>query len=125
MLIYNENFLDNLHQEVLNEIISCFQKLSIVYQAVQSFRAIFQTKEIESLNMWIQSNNFSEIQHIRKFAQKLKKDFAAVSNSIKYDYTNSLIEGQVNRLKTIKRMMYGRANFDLLKKRVLYQFYKC
>lgn len=86
-------------QEALNEILNSSQELSRVYQSVQSFRAIFENKNIEALNMWIQNNSTSEIQHIKKFAQKLKKDLVAVSNSIKYDYTNGLIEGQVNRLK--------------------------
>ncbi|MBU3183078.1 transposase [Clostridium psychrophilum] len=72
--------------------------------------------------MWIKNNICIEIPALSKFAKTLKRDFDAVSNSLLYNYTNGLLEGQVNRLKTIKRMMYGRANFDLLRQRVLYQF---
>lgn len=38
-----------------------------------------------------------------------------IENSLDYTYTNGILEGNVNRVKTIKRIMYGRANFDLVK----------
>jgi transposase len=48
-------------------------------------------------------------------------DFKAVENALNFGLNNALLEGHVNRLKTIKRQMYGRANLALLKKKVLYQ----
>jgi len=105
-----------------NEIINISVDLSKIYQSIQSYRAIFDEKTTECLINRIKNNINIEIPALSKFAQSLKKDFSAVSNSLIYDYTNGLLEGQVNRLKTIKRMMYGRAKFDLLKQRVLYQF---
>lgn len=79
--------------------------LSKIYQSIQSYRSVFDEKTTESLIKWIKNNINIEIPALSKFAQSLKKDFSAVSNSLIYDYTNGLIEGQVNRLKTIKRMM--------------------
>ena len=109
-------------KDSINEIINISVDLSKIYQSIQSYRAIFDEKTTESLIKWIKNNINIEIPALSKFAQSIKKDFNAVSNSLIYDYTNGLVEGQVNRLKTIKRMMYGRAKFDLLKQRVLYQF---
>ena len=54
-----------------------------------------------------------------RFVDGLKKDIAAVTAAVDTDWSNGQTEGQINRLKTIKRQMYGRANFDLLRKRVL------
>ena len=53
------------------------------------------------------------------FAKGLAKDRAAIDAALSLPWTTSPVEGQVNRLKTIKRAMYGRAGFDLLRQRVL------
>jgi transposase len=47
-------------------------------------------------------------------------DYEAVKNALTYEWSNGQLEGQVNRLKLIKRGMYGRAKFDLLRARVLH-----
>ena len=57
---------------------------------------------------------------LRRFANGIRLDQAAVEAALTLPYSNGQVEGQVNRLKLIKRSMYGRANFDLLKARVLY-----
>nr|MBA2734414.1 transposase [Acidobacteriota bacterium] len=54
-------------------------------------------------------------------AQGLLADEAAVRNALSSVWSNGQVEGQVNRLKMIKRQMYGRAKFDLLRARVLHQ----
>jgi transposase len=59
------------------------------------------------------------VKALRSFAESLKKDEAAVRAALRLEWSNGQVEGQVNRLKTIKRQMYGRAEFDLLRKRVL------
>lgn len=56
------------------------------------------------------------------FVWGLKQDQQAVTASMNSQWSNGQVEGQVNRLKLIKRQMYGRANLDLLKARVLHQF---
>ena len=56
---------------------------------------------------------------LRGFAEGLKKDEAAVRAALRLEWSNGQVEGQVNRLKTIKRQMFGRAKFDLLRRRVL------
>lgn len=74
-----------------------------------------------SVDSWTQQAWQPEVpREIRTFATGLKSDFAAVNAGLTTAWNNGLLEGQVNRLKLIKRQMYGRAKFDLLKKRVLY-----
>ena len=58
-------------------------------------------------------------EEIAEFRLGLRQDYDAVKAALIYDWSNGQVEGQVNRLKTIKRQMYGRANFDLLRQRVL------
>jgi transposase len=56
---------------------------------------------------------------LRGFAKGLRKDWAAVTAGLTLPYSSGTVEGHVNRIKMIKRQMYGRANPDLLRKRVL------
>ena len=56
---------------------------------------------------------------ISSFANGLQRDLTAVSAGLSLPWSNGQVEGQINRLKLIKRSMYGRASFDLLRHRVL------
>jgi len=61
----------------------------------------------------------SNIREIKGFVTGLKRDQAAVEAALQYAWSNGQTEGQVNRLKNLKRQMYGSAKFDLLKARLL------
>lgn len=117
----NYNELTEKNQLILNEIVQSSLQLSKTYQSIQSFRDIILNKDSRSLVYWIDNNIKSEITHIKKFAQSLKKDVVAVSNRLNHEYTNAVLEGHANRLKNVKHMMYGRANFDLLRQRALFK----
>ena len=58
---------------------------------------------------------------INKFITSLKTDFEAVINAASYGISNGITEGNVNKLKQIKRDMYGRASYKLLRQKVIYQ----
>ena len=62
----------------------------------------------------------SGIKELAGFAEGLKKDRDAVVEALRSEWSNGQTEGQINRLKYLKRQMYGRAKFDLLKARVLH-----
>jgi transposase len=61
----------------------------------------------------------SGIGSLARFAAGIERDFAAVLSAAETCWSNGQVEGQVNRLKTLKRQMYGRAGFALLRARVL------
>lgn len=69
---------------------------------------------------WIEAVELTELKALKQFARGLLRDFEAVYAACCSPWSNGQVEGQVNRLKFIKRQMYGRANFDLLRLRVLY-----
>ena len=64
----------------------------------------------------------SEIKELQREACGLQRDKAAVLTGLTLSYNNGQTEGQVTRIKLIKRMMYGRAGFALLRQRVLHRF---
>ena len=86
---------------------------------MMNFRTIVRHKKGEKLSDWIARAKRSGIEKLEGFAKSIQIDYLAVEAGIYLEYSNGQVEGQVNRLKNIKRQMYGRANFDLLKIRVL------
>lgn len=76
-------------------------------------------REPEKLKEWYEKANSCQIKALENFARGIKEDWAAVENGVTYQWSNGQVEGQVNRLKMLKRQMYGRASHELLKKRFL------
>jgi transposase len=83
------------------------------------FRAVFQKSEGQALQAWMMRAQNSGIGPLARFAAGLQKDFSAVAAAVETNWSNGQVEGQINRLKTLKRQMYGRAGFALLRARVL------
>jgi transposase len=83
------------------------------------FADLVRRKQPDKLAQWLEKAEESAIRAITGFAAKLKDDLDAVRNGITYEWSNGQVEGQVNRLKMLKRQMYGRASHELLKKRFL------
>jgi len=68
---------------------------------------------------WIEAAISSGFPRIAQFARTLRRDLRAVELAVTEPWSNGPLEGHINRLKMIKRQMYGRAGFALLKARVL------
>ncbi len=83
------------------------------------FREVFQRGEGQALRVWMMRARDSGIGSLSRFAAGLQKDFSAVVAAVETDWSNGQVEGQINRLKMLKRQMYGRAGFALLRARVL------
>ena len=77
-------------------------------------------RQPDTWNGWIEQACAAETAaDLRVFANGLRGDEAAVRPALSLGWSNGQLEGQVNRLKTLKRQMYGRAKFDLLRERFL------
>lgn len=87
---------------------------------VQEFSRVLSQDDPIQLQAWVDLTQEPAIlRPIRQFAKNLRRDWDAVLQAVSQPWSNGQVEGQVNRLKMIKRQMYGRANFDLLRARVL------
>ncbi len=73
-----------------------------------------------ALQQWVEAAKESEIPELKAFAAKLLQDLEAVVAAMVWLHSQGQTEGRVNKLKLIKRSMYGRGKFDLLRQRVLY-----
>jgi transposase len=88
---------------------------------VKAFRDVMHNRQVEQLDDWIRRATTSGVRELRRFALGLQKDKAAVRASVSQKWSNGQVEGQVTKLKLVKRQMYGRAKFDLLRARVLHR----
>jgi transposase len=84
------------------------------------FGALVRTKDHPALTTWFERAEVSSQPEIRSFATGLRRDQAAVEAAITSMWSNGQTEGQVNRLKALKRQMFGRAKLDLLRQRFLH-----
>jgi transposase len=80
---------------------------------------MFHQADSSSFENWLEKAQASTIKSFRQFAKSLRNDASAVKAGIDLPWSNGMVEGKVNKLKLIKRQMYGRAGFDLLRKRVI------
>jgi transposase len=91
-------------------------------ELARQFASLLKEHDASSLEAWIQlAQEPSVFPEVRRFAEVLRQDWAAVVEAIRQPWSQGQVEGQINRLKLIKRQMYGRANFDLLRQRVLHK----
>ncbi len=94
-------------------------EIATAYNLAQRFVAMFKHHQVDDLDGWLHDAQHAAVPALRHFALNLHHDYAAVRASLTFDWSSGQVEGQVNRLKVIKRIMYGRAKFDLLRLRVL------
>lgn len=83
------------------------------------FNGILRGKNPDALDEWIDDAIDTELTAIMRFASVLRRDIFAVKNAIELPWSNGQAEGQINRLKTLKRAMYGRAGPELMRARML------
>ncbi len=119
-LIYKA--IDNVNgitQKQYEEIIKKYPTLGKAYEILRGFHELMFSKNLDKLEPWIEEAEKLQIDEINSYIAGLRKDLDAVKNSITYSYSNGLAEGSINKLKVIKRIMYGRNSFELLKSKLL------
>ncbi|WP_164842323.1 transposase [Actinoplanes solisilvae] len=105
--------------EQLRKILDRCPELESAVELVRSFADMMTHLHGERLAAWITAAEQAALPGISRFATGLNADIAAVTAGLSLPFSSGPVEGNVNRIKMIKRQMYGRAGFDLLRKRVL------
>jgi DNA-binding NarL/FixJ family response regulator len=91
-----------------------------IHDLVWGFRGILAAKDAGNLAVWLEKAADLDIAEINSFVAGIKKDIDAVTNAIALPYSNGLAEGSINKMKVIKRIMYGRCGFSLLRQKILH-----
>ena len=94
-------------------------ELTATRALVGDFASMLLHRTGSELPVWADQAGASIVRELRRFAAGLRKDWPAVTAGLTVPYSSGTVEGHVNRIKMIKRQMYGRAKPDLLRKRVL------
>ena len=93
--------------------------VTLAFKLAQTFAKMLRDKSVEALPLWLTSAQVSSLPEFSQLAQGIERDRAAVEAALSRPESNGQTEGKVNKLKCIKRQMYGRAKFDLLRQRML------
>jgi transposase len=119
LLIKPEDDLTVEDRKSLERMKQSDQNVAEAYSLGQRFIKMVRERQPDELLPLLEDAVKSGIDTLKGFANGIQQDLAAVMNALSLPWSNGQTEGQVNRLKLIKRQMYGRANFDLLRKRVI------
>lgn len=84
-----------------------------------SFGTVLQRGKVATLHRWMEAASKTGIQAMERFVRTLRQDLGAVEAAVREPWSNGPVEGQINRLKTLKRQMYGRAGVELRRARLL------
>jgi transposase len=114
-------------QETLTPVELCYCTALVVgapqvasaLERVEAFRRIVRTRDQAAFAAWLTATADCGIPELRGFVGGIRRDQAAVEAALTSPWSNGQTEGQINRLKTLKRQMYGRAKLDLLQQRFL------
>ena len=114
--LWNHGPLSEEHREY---IFSIYPALQTIDRCIREFRDIFAQTCVNRLNCFINKYSHCGISSLESFASNLRKDIDAVENAVSYAWNNGFVEGSNNKLKLVKRAMYGRCSRRLLEAKLL------
>jgi len=108
---------EDLH--LLDLVEQAHPQVKVACALAQAFVQMIRNRNASALQPWLEEATSSGVSELRTFATGIKRDQAAIQAALTYEWSQGQVEGQINRLKLLKRQSYGRASFDLLRHRVL------
>jgi transposase len=114
---------DRLPQEAVfvREVLQRSPTIATMCGAVRRFFVMLRQRQVEGLGNWRDEADASGIAELAAFAQGVRRDLLAIQTACTSPWSQGQTAGQITRLKLLKRQMYGRAHFDLLRQRVVYR----
>lgn len=113
--------LDAKEQADLERLLQVGKEVRVLHTLLQSFLQMVRERKSEQLSSWLSQAEQSAIPELKSFVVGIERDRAAVEAALRLPWSQGPVEGLVNRLKTLKRQMYGKAGFTLLRQRVLHR----
>lgn len=120
MLVLQRQELQNSDDEqLIIRLKAQHPDLSTAIELAQSFAQMVRQRLPDRLDPWLEQASESGLEPFRRFASRLREDYDAVKAGVTLPVSNGPVEGHINRLKMLKRQMYGRAGIELLSRRFL------
>jgi transposase len=120
LLVCRKERLPEDEREYLRRLCDHEPTIALAYELAQEFTEMARERKGQAFDAWLASVAASGIADLQRFAGGLVEDRAAVEAGLSLEWSNGQTEGQITKLKLLKRQMYGRANFDLLRLRLLH-----
>jgi transposase len=119
MLVQRPDELSDEDRDYLGRLCTAEPTITTASALAREFATMVRERQGQRFAGWLTQASTSGIAELRGFARSLADDQAAVEAGLTLEWSNGQTEGQVNKLKLLKRQMYGRASFDLLRRRLL------
>jgi transposase len=120
LLLRRSEELEAEDRETLTWLRSLHPEVDQTYELVQQFAQMLRTRTGDQLDTWLEKVQASKIRELQGFVAGVERDKKAVKAGLTLQENNGMVEGNINKLKLLKRMGYGRAGFPLLRQRVLH-----
>jgi transposase len=111
--------VDAREKEHVARLVLIHPKIQTTVELARQFAAMVRHRQAHQLDDWLEKAATSQVSALRSFASGLRQDESAIRAALSLPYSNGPTEGHINRLKCLKRAMYGRAKLDLLRQRLL------
>jgi transposase len=121
LLLRAGDTLTPLESAYVHELLRSDPVVATTRDVVQSFFALLHNRQGDRLDGWLERADTCGVRELAAFAQGIRRDYQAIRAACELPWSQGQTEGQVNRLKLLKRQMYGRAKLDLLRQRLLSQ----
>lgn len=102
-------------RHLLNQVLTLYPETKEIYGFVQLYRDMIRTKDKEIFHYILRMGDTVSRPELNSFIKQMKKEKSSIKAALVYSYSNAVLEGQVTRLKMIKRQLYGRASVEFLK----------
>jgi transposase len=112
--------LEKEDQARLDQLLNLSPEVQAVYALLQAFVKMVRERKHQDLRSWMGQAIKSGIPELKSFAAGIERDYDAVHAALRVPWSQGPTEGKVNKLKTLKRVMYGRVGFALLRQRLLH-----
>ncbi len=112
--------LDQEEQAQLDQLLQVSSEVRVIHTLLQTFLDLVRERKHRQLRSWMEEASKSGIPELKSFVAGIERDYDAVKAALRLPWSQGITEGKVNKLKTVKRQMYGRAGFPLLRQRLLH-----
>ena len=114
-----EGIQDSQKRNDIEQYLNVQPELKQMLELVSDFKTLLKGSDENKLDEWIKKAEDMQVTELDSFLKLIRSDKEAVKNAIRYQYSNGPTEGHNNKIKVIKRQMYGRCKFDLLRLKIL------
>ena len=103
----------------LERLLEVCPEAGLAFSLTERFTSLVREGQGDALDAWLEDASTSGLPEFHSFATGLRRDHSALAAAVSLPYRTGQTEGQITKLKLLKRSMYGRASFELLRRRVL------